>query len=1136
MKDYGTVLIPVMISILSAQVNWERTDSTIVPGMRSGHGSVVFNNRLWILGGAQTPYVFRNDVWSSADGYQWNQSTPAAPWSARTDLAVVAHNNRLWVIGGQQDGGWLRDVWSSPDGVNWDSVTTQAPWTARAGHRCLSFEGRLWLLGGRDGSGDRCDVWSSADGRHWTLVTDSAPWLGRSAHSAIVYDNRLWLLGGNRNGYGRLCDVWYSDDGTNWTRATDSAGWSARDSMAAVVHNDAIWILGGRDNTARNDVWLSTDGMLWTRITAGANWSPRAGHQAVSFQSRIWLTMGNPGGPLSDEIWSSDSGVVWTRAGLRWSSRALHSGAAFADRIWVLGGALSTGPLRDAWSSPNGWAWTQSRQPDWPARQNAAAVTHNSRLWIMGGFNLTPRNDVWYSSDGNNWTQATSSAQWSPRQSFAALSFGNRIWVLGGSDFSGMRNDVWSSADGVNWSQATASAPWARRDGFGALVYNGRMWIMGGATQNSTDDNPDTNDVWYSSDGVSWIQATPRAPWTPRHDFAVAVYADRMWIMGGASREGLMHDVWWSRDGVNWIRLNDAPWSGRTQFPAVADVAERLWVLGGYDSIGLRSDIWSLRLADVGCHSGLTPSGTAYYGARITPACSVYNYGGTVATYTLNLTIGTEYDQTVAVISHPPGTMRYVTFPAWNPSAIGSYSIKCSTALNGDWDLSNDWLSDSVLVIINPADTGWHALEPLPEGPKGKKLKDGGRIAYNFEEDSTCYIYALKGNNTLEFYKYNTATNLWATRESIPAVGRTGKKKAVKKGSVLVGDIAETRPLGGVFAAKGNGTLEWWFYNPYAAQGIYPWSQKADIPEGTKPLKEGASACVVEFGTVEPDTGYVYLLKGSGTYEFYCYKPVPDAWFPLPDAPAGVSGKPYKKGSAICYNDIPGEPKIVYVLKGSYNEFYAYNVDSQTWTTLKPLPFKGWSGKKTKAGEGAAIACRSGFVRPDRSVYALKGNNTLEFWRYSADSDTWVQLADVPSTGAKKVKGGGSLVYSKLNDRFYATKGNGTTEFYTYWQYADFSWGRNITGASAPNIGQLLRITPNPFRQSTTINYRLPTSGNVRLGLYDATGRLVMTLANGYQEEGNYHLAVTGNRLARGIYLLRLITRSGTTTAKMIVE
>jgi len=44
-------------------------------------------------------------------------------------------------------------------------------------------------------------------------------------------------------------------------------------------------------------------------------------------------------------------------------------------------------------------------------------------------------------------------------------------------------------------------------------------------------------------------------------------------------------------------------------------------------------------------------------------------------------------------------------------------------------------------------------------------------------------------------------------------------------------------------------------------------------------------------------------------------------------------------------------------------------------------------------GAGAALASDAG-----NYIYALRGNNTVTFWRYSVSADSWAAMADTPVT------------------------------------------------------------------------------------------------------------------------------------------
>ena len=53
--------------------------------------------------------------------------------------------------------------------------------------------------------------------------------------------------------------------------------------------------------------------------------------------------------------------------------------------------------------------------------------------------------------------------------------------------------------------------------------------MFGGWKDRSTDA---LNDVWYSSDGMSWSRQADHAPWAPRSPISV-VFHDKIWIYSG---------------------------------------------------------------------------------------------------------------------------------------------------------------------------------------------------------------------------------------------------------------------------------------------------------------------------------------------------------------------------------------------------------------------------------------------------------------------------------------------------------------------------------------------------------------------------------------------------------------------------
>jgi hypothetical protein len=76
----------------------------------------------------------------------------------------------------------------------------------------------------------------------------------------------------------------------------------------------------------------------------------------------------------------------------------------------------------------------------------------------------------------------------------------------------------------------------------------------------------------------------------------------------------------------------------------------------------------------------------------------------------------------------------------------------------------------------------------------------------------------------------------------------------------------------------------------------------------------------------------------------------------------------------------------------------------------------------------------------------------------------------------------------------------------------------------------LIGAYPNPFNPTTTINYELRAASHVNLKIYDTSGRLVITLADGWRESGKYEMTFDGSKLVSGIYLYQMnVSGSGTT-------
>lgn len=77
-------------------------------------------------------------------------------------------------------------------------------------------------------------------------------------------------------------------------------------------------------------------------------------------------------------------------------------------------------------------------------------------------------------------------------------------------------------------------------------------------------------------------------------------------------------------------------------------------------------------------------------------------------------------------------------------------------------------------------------------------------------------------------------------------------------------------------------------------------------------------------------------------------------------------------------------------------------------------------------------------------------------------------------------------------------------------------------GEPVPPQFALMQNYPNPFNPSTAISYDLPSPSNVRLVVYDISGKIVAALVDGVQDGGRKTVSWNAANIASGIYFCRL--------------
>ena len=74
---------------------------------------------------------------------------------------------------------------------------------------------------------------------------------------------------------------------------------------------------------------------------------------------------------------------------------------------------------------------------------------------------------------------------------------------------------------------------------------------------------------------------------------------------------------------------------------------------------------------------------------------------------------------------------------------------------------------------------------------------------------------------------------------------------------------------------------------------------------------------------------------------------------------------------------------------------------------------------------------------------------------------------------------------------------------------------------------------PNPFNPTTLITYKVKDTCHIRLGVYDLTGKLIVTLVDQVVQSGINQVVFDGSGLSSGVYFYKLETPQNVWSRKM---
>lgn len=224
-------------------------------------------------------------------------------------------------------------------------------------------------------------------------------------------------------------------------------------------------------------------------------------------------------------------------------------------------------------------------------------------------------------------------------------------------------------------------------------------------------------------------------------------------------------------------------------------------------------------------------------------------------------------------------------------------------------------------------------------------------------------------------------------------------------------------------------------------------------------------------------------------------------------------------------------------IKEENNSIYTITVQELGLVT-DPLP--------QEAADVFAVWNRSAWAVPD---VAAPSPSELKVY-YFGDFDP-LTVPGVETETATAGSGGITKISDMVEDFSYSanliSKSDGLRIGALHWNDEDFDREASLAAVKAAYLGTSsvqkvadakqfeLKNQPNPFSNATLISYHLPENTQVRLAVYDLTGKLVQTLVNTTQMAGAHNVEFTPNNVSSGIYIYQLQTEKYIASKQLVI-
>jgi len=539
------------------------------------------------------------------------------------------------------------DAMSAADGLDFSQDESSVAGNMAWGFSLAELGGEIYIINGSSNDRERNannatpNVVKSADGDSWSLVAQTS---GISdpinLGAATVFDDgggdKIFITGGFD---GEADDaVWSSPDGSEWTqRANLPTQVTTFVSPILTTHNGRMYLIGGEgvgldaNSDMLSEVYSTSDGTNWTLDLAEDGSGLKnpvlrgfTGGGIQFFNGLHYLVVGksetDPAGLVANTnfIYVSPNLVTYEEltsplASGSWEERSGHAMFTFGGSQYIHGGFdADDNLLGDMWKSSNGVAWSKVTQFYPPGTEETWArhqiVEFGGELFMLGGrFGLDPgeyHTDILKSTDGITWTNEGTGNIEEPfgRDRHRVVEFGGDLYSTGGhrrtGDLIRVYDDVWTSSDGVTWTEITQLAGYTQMHSHVMLVAD----VGSGDELFMVAGDGATGKVYKSSDAATWTIETADLGVGNRWGHIGWFSDGRIWIFGGSQSGVIKDDTWSSADGIVWrqdvLTTKPQPRYDHVSFFGDLDGADKIWVFGGRETLQANTfnDIWTTEI------------------------------------------------------------------------------------------------------------------------------------------------------------------------------------------------------------------------------------------------------------------------------------------------------------------------------------------------------------------------------------------------------------------------------------------------------------------------------------------------------------------------------------------------------------